>query len=644
MISKLEGDELGGYFIRQMEKLQLCNDHTIRRLKPSRSFYWNRQFLGFFAQLCRLNIMDQELAELGINTGPLVSLIQLLDLDRWRRAIRSRSLKFSLSSQWPLLAEILYFYCLHCAFRSLILQYRHDYHLFKYNRFLADHSGRSGNRSCWQSGENISATDTIKSPDRDFVVGRFKCQLEGNFKLARADLEASGAIFIDGQFSSQIIFIYYMLCTILTYMQGSILNLARPFYFRLSRIISNPWSEQRSFLRTICDEANNFLTSSRSYKRQLLELCRGSSIGCDPESVPDCYRFEFDESSEPANYRRAARHHQQAVEWLRQMALDGSLKPLNWDIKWLSKLSDWCCIFTISNTLLLFATVLLTLFVAPQVVGTQLVLSSTKNWIAFAELFALTCFAFAPISFYIIVLCFGSLDQLKYIRELRELLDGCSTRNQLRFMELTGRESRPSKKEVEELCSWMNRELLFAFLHYKIFQAGSGRSNFIQGAIAYNGCILFIALPSLCRLHMPYFKPAVKDYVLGISIAIIFLFNLTLAPICQLRSRSLELYVSLSGLLAQTIGTSRYGDVHGREEQIYDKHLVWLIRKELNHPAQIGSKFETRYLGVEFNRETAIKMNFWFGFILISLIHSSAIDGVSIFVSQWLRDPFRLMS
>lgn len=54
------------------------------------------------------------------------------------------------------------------------------------------------------------------------------------------------------------------------------------------------------------------------------------------------------------------------------------------------------------------------------------------------------------------------------------------------------------------------------------------------------------------------------------------------------------------------------------QQTIFDDHLIWVIRKELNHPDLLEGQFATVGLGIKFTYGNLIKIHFWLGLIIMS--------------------------
>ena len=501
---------------------------------------------------------------------------------------------------------VTYIYSLIRIAQNNYLQYRYDARLFRYKHL-------SSNNSDW----------------------RARNELRSKLDEAYADLRAVGAPFIEVHFGIALAQLYLIFVSLIVYIRTAIVfRWFAPFHFRLSRIVLDWRAERRTFLELICNEANKVIASSRSFSRVLQLEDDEQQVGLVGYGS-SFYWIKFVKLSSREDYKLFIRHHKETVKWLHQMLLEGSLRPLNWDSKWILWLASYCPFFSI----LAFVGVVLslTIIVAFLHFEARVVLEFGRaiDWVAFGEVFAVTNSMVVCLIIYISVVVFSSLDQIFYINRLIRLLHRCADRVRLAISR--------DESEVGRVDS-LNRALLYVLMHHKIFVTQSSR---VRGAFRHGSLVasvIYFFLPALCRVHMAYLAPALRPLILFIGLVTAIFFNILLLSVCRLHGRSFFLYKSLASLLASLVELQSLSRGSGSMYKLeLDKHLVCLLQKELDNPFRLTDQFLTTGLRIRFEHAFLIKMNFWFGVVLFSSFESFRPEQISASLSQFLHDPFKLM-
>lgn len=182
----------------------------------------------------------------------------------------------------------------------------------------------------------------------------------------------------------------------------------------------------------------------------------------------------------------------------------------------------------------------------------------------------------------------------------------------------------------------MNIDLLYIIIHYKIFIAQLRPTKKSIGFVTLCSVGLMTIFPILARLHLPYISnQAAKVLSIIVCLLMAFLADFSLIPVCWMNSRCLSLYNSLSRLMAHLVELSN----HPETGQLFDRHTIWLLRKELNHPERIASQFATSSMGMSFTYSRMLRIHFWIGLVVISLYIELRSTSGDIYLGDFLSDP-----
>jgi len=175
----------------------------------------------------------------------------------------------------------------------------------------------------------------------------------------------------------------------------------------------------------------------------------------------------------------------------------------------------------------------------------------------------------------------------------------------------------------------MNAHMLYSLMHYKIFVSqfkllGPGFSVTLA-----SGLIILFSYPILCRLHTPYFDSSDEANhrftLVIVSLSYVPPCFACLVIICFLHKRCLKLYGALASLMAHMTKANHLVRYLG-DEAIYSRHLVGVMRKEISHSTRMSHEFSIKSIGVRCTFSSVMKIGFWFGFVVISLVFKSTSD------------------
>lgn len=341
------------------------------------------------------------------------------------------------------------------------------------------------------------------------------------------------------------------------------------------------------------------------------------------------------------------RRHRASVRRLRLYLAEGRLIPRNRTAAWIAKVSRYYCLFTASSIVYILLATLSCLVILPIMNGFPF---RTENMdiLALLGLLVISIVNIASAVFYISLVMTNCLDQCKQIRDLRQQMNEftrlnyahkreTAARNASQHRQSTIKHPMAARRQVvlnndfrsEPWQCHLNDHLFKIVLEYKIFvaQLRSVQSSF--GFFALVSLPAALIMPIIGRVHVPYVDSNTKLYFVAVCLVCMSLYDLCLVPVCHLYSRCLDLYKSLSSLLAHVVDVVDQARaqvlVHGRRSLsstviTYDEHLVWMIRKELNHPDQLRGQFGQAGLGLLYTYQNMVRFHFWVGLLVLSIL------------------------
>lgn len=391
--------------------------------------------------------------------------------------------------------------------------------------------------------------------------------------------------------------------------------------------------------------------------------------------------------------------HFYTIKIIEQMALSGSLLPCNRSSEWIKTLSHWnsvlCIVFIVYCSLIQ----VVVLFTLPRMANitfnTQLM-----DLLAMFDSLILTMIVIVTSIFYGSLILTMSIDQVHLVRQLKWnvlRVIGVNTARQRdsaklieRIRELAEPLNAPASQRMEasQVLRDQNEqriglikhlslrlethntqtdgELLHVLLEYKIFVAQLLPAKRSCGFVSLIAMTLMGLMPLIGCLHVPYIDFTIKFYVGMLSLLCAVVADVAiLIPISYLHARSAELYKCLSSLLAHTVAMTseqvgceqaaaeadKEDDEHGSGLEfdldqvrcVYNRHAVWLLRKELDQPDCLLDQFVTFVFGVRLNYSNLLKVHFWVGLLIKSIFSESAsLTNQSEFLGGILMDPLAL--
>lgn len=591
-----------------------------------------KQILLLFGQTLHLDYFDDKLDISSIDHLILVTTTTTSTLNHldYRQEEKLESCKFfRFVTKFTRLQSFLVFVSFIWMMLNLYYQYRYDANYFRLEQFKAS----AGNLSSILSAAYYSA------------------QVE----RSHSQLRRVGAPFESAHFAVQVAYVYVLVIIVTTYFQGAVqYNMALPFNFPLARLILDARRECALISRLIVRELVGFHNSSRNF----IKASYFAKYICN-------HGFEEFDSIEQVN--ELSRHNQQVLAELYEMATSGYLQPLGWTCPFVHKLARYYGLFVVSSVVyILMSQLVLAIYLFSISINYDIKFEPVD--VVFSVVVTMmVIMATCAVIYYASFVLFHSLMQINYINSIIELIDRLVYWNELRLiglldllrLEMMLRPDPLRANMIDSTRKQMNSDLLYAFVHFKTFVSQFNHSKEACSIVLSTATGLFFLMPTIARLHLPYISSStLKLTAVMVSLATTVVFNSVTLPVCYLHSRSLKLYKSLNSLMAHTIETT--DGTRGGQEQpaaptatltvdtankhtsnIYNKHLVWLLRKELNSGV-LTTQFAIEKYGLIYTYPNVVRIHFYFGLIVLSIISTVGVNNEA-FYGQFLSDPFRLL-
>lgn len=548
-------------------------------------------------------------------------------------------------SSWPDIIRIVYVICSFRMIINIYFQYIYDVRLARIQHYkINGHIGYDTSNS----DLSVSKRDKKSHPNMT--------ELADELERTKLILISVGAPFLDASFAIECAYVFILLISWIVYMNPqAYFHLFRPFDYSLIRAILDWKHERESLVKLIDLEVNKFLVSSFNYSAVCVKKLYSFTSPCIESNNRPVLDNHLAKKIQK-NVDSLARRHASNVILLRELVGHDKLMPQNRSPVWLAKVSHYYCLFTVTSVIFIICFAITCLFLLPIAYGFS-IRSDKMDIIVAIEMIIITIFAAISGVFYISIILTTCADQSKLVGCLRLQIDQFIVLSHLRFLKIwdstaacsphhnlrlslpiltkiTSSRSSQHEIRVEQIkrsavqvlaaaadSSRMNHDLFKLVLDYKIFVAQLKSMQNSFGFIAFQSLLVAFIMPVTGRLHVPYLDEKVKLLTVLVSVVFMAFSDLCMIPVCHLYSRCLDLYKSLSSLLAHVVHvTSEEGELTDDTRTIYDEHLTWIIRKELNHPDQLRVQFATIGLGLLFTYQNLIRVHFWFGLIVLSIV------------------------
>ena len=272
----------------------------------------------------------------------------------------------------------------------------------------------------------------------------------------------------------------------------------------------------------------------------------------------------------------------------------------------------------------------------------RLELDSLADWIFLIEsIIYIAGIANTYHSFFLALMTATINDQINLVCELKSRIDRCVSENERKFVMIESAlncqvniidtdlrsgltkvkmaQKRLTTNQIEELSAEMRNDFLCVLIHYKIFTRQFEPLRDQLGVLISGYLIILGCVPILNSLHLVYYNPTTMTIVAYGLAVLVCLAELFLIPVCNLHTRCLGLYRSLSQLM------SHIDDLEKNHKylsgQIYDRHGIQSLRRELE-VEHIVDWFAISTFGVKFTSTTLLKLHFWSALFLTLLVFS----------------------
>ena len=218
------------------------------------------------------------------------------------------------------------------------------------------------------------------------------------------------------------------------------------------------------------------------------------------------------------------------------------------------------------------------------------------------------------------------------LRALHLNCHGTGYRQQQQQQQLQMRSALPEddncyNRNNRQSANKMNTNLLFILMHYKIFIAQANPVVKTLDPMTIVVSILLLLIPIIVRFHLPYLNmfrdTDIRFFAVSLSLTMIVPTNLIILPLCYFQSRCEDLYRALSSLLAHMIEIESEPNARGT----YNQHALLMLTKELRNPDLFMDQFKARFASLSGTYTTLVKVHFWYGLIVISIMVDSKYSG-----------------
>lgn len=625
----------------------------------SLAFRWCGYFLIGLSQFCNLR---QCLLEVDYSQRKLIQL----------NLLPKRLVDWFKAGTFVKLSWIIFFLMLIHLSCNIIYQYKFDFIKFKLDKldFLLKSLVQNGT----DGHPSAALVDEIK-------ISRFK------FNKIERTLQAIGAPHMRYAFMPEWVYSMCMCIAVLIYLVPQIfviLNGKLSYYFGRNFTVYK--QELVQFDQLIQTEVDKFLTSSKNFvnalKTDQVYMKPGSTILICPKvnysstsNSDHIYELSLMDSIEEHKIKRQLRLLDfldlQVVYWNAYKLL----RPFNRSPKWIE---SWASLvmpfFIVCFTYVLMLDILISLLLITKMEpkGSLFSLDFIPSNLILLEMFSLNFFINIASTLHVSLYFFTCLDQIFLMNKLDQMAKQSIDISRLNLGQQLDR-CLASNTELYNVKKQANSSLLYILMHFKIFEA---QHKHLKTPFAFTiiiGLIIVFIYPIFGRLHLPYFEPNSGSHMvmMVVSTLIIPPFTLCIVSICHNYHCCVRLFQTMAKYLAHIIDTEDYyeglkmndvlglsfGDNNGTEtttiwskqDKIFSEHLVGLLRKLISHPEHLENEFAVRSIGLRFTYAHMLRLYFWFGLILISVItyrgretqnDKSSLLSRSIF--SIVDDPFKL--
>lgn len=246
--------------------------------------------------------------------------------------------------------------------------------------------------------------------------------------------------------------------------------------------------------------------------------------------------------------------------------------------------------------------------------------------------------------FHVSIQVFSCIDQVKSSRKMRRRFIDCirlntrlfqmirndpikmSTFNEISSSPFQANRLSSTMTSIQTIKAQMNANLMVALIHYQVLLIQAQRLKLCLKFILFALTTMEFIIPIIIYYHIPLFDPEIDRnirwamMVTGICIAVPT--DLCMVPMCMMHSNFLKLYKTIYLLLAHS------AQIHlDANCSIYDSNLIAMLIKELDRPQGVVNQYGESFSITHFNYSDLVKINFYFGFLVIIIIVESQAKG-----------------
>lgn len=557
---------------------------------------------------------------------------------------------------------------------TICYQYTYDYYMFHLRKLQAA-----------QSSGQVNVVELYKRSNI------YEFSLSQKIELSRANLKLFGSPLMSFPYVGVCTYVLIFCLAFMYYFCPLVyFRYYTPLDFYFVRMMLNWQEEQQNCEQMIRNQVDLFIESSKNFAAASLGRQYLITFGYPTLNV-DC----VDQQRQPkkrASSLKAAYNWPQSMQYsykdehdwtemkLRQMTTNGNLQPLNRaNLIWLDKLSRFnCMLFFFVPTSCLIYIVFIFSFI-PYFLGSEYENDPMDLWVAF-EVATLNIIIIFGTLFYTSLSLINCIDQVHISKELKNMIDKFITKSKQFYFDsmplgqlpdleeglpqqgydpsttgslrrvtrfdfqlghqLEQTDSTCTLQQLERYREQVNTDLLYILMHYKIFAAQLRPVKRTFGFISASSIGLMTVFPVLARLHLPYItESGAKILAIFICLLMAFSADCCMMPICWMNRGYMDLYNSLSCLMAHLVELTDHQDTG----YLFSKHMVWLLRKELNHPENFNNQFATISMGMVIDYPRMMRIHFWIGLVVLSLFVDLQSSDDTIF-GHFLNDPLGIIS
>lgn len=374
--------------------------------------------------------------------------------------------------------------------------------------------------------------------------------------------------------------------------------------------------------------------------RDIFYQCRGQKCELQFRKIQSEYQNSRLESRESTGLKKTnlTLDHSKPTaycsrELMQQMKSLKALRPMNKTTEWIeSRLNFqfrfYCCIICSYISLVFLFLLIATSYSEKEQLSSKSTGRIIMSQLINANLLIITLAALNSYTFFTSNAIIEAVDQAKLAKRIQKMIMCCIRINSRLFtLQLKG-------MSVFDLRKQMNINLMLALAQYKILVVQLNSGIMKPFKIFMTLLITLIVCPLLTKIHVPYMPDdqISRLYVVSVLFTAAQTCDMVTIPVCYLHSRYIDLYGSLSKLLAHTIEVNEINrkmtDKIGSPylPMVYDEYMIIMLRKELENPHKTKKRFEARVFGVSCTYPIVCRAHFWFGILFISVVfgrHSS---------------------